>query len=214
LKTLKIPKETIIRISKYSRYLTEVDLTKISSTDIASGVSVSSAQVRKDLAYFGNFGSRGIGYDVKDLRRHLIKILGLGDIWNVSLVGLGNLGLALSKYQGFLERGFIITSMFDIDPSKIGMVVNEIEVFPTPQMEEVIRKKNTQIGVICVPVSVAQEIADVMVRAGVKAILNFAPVSLKVLSEVLLRNVDLVVNLELLAFNLRESELIDSFMCR
>lgn len=212
MKTLKIPKATIIRLSKYSRYLTEVarrGISNISSYDIASGVSVNSVQVRKDLAYFGNFGAKGIGYDVRDLSQHLIKILGLSKNWNVSLAGLGNLGLALCKYKGFRERGFIISSIFDIDPNKIGSEINGVEVFSMTQMEEVIQKENTHIGIICVPVSAAQEIANAMVRSGVKAILNFAPVSLKVPIGVFLRNVDLVVDLELLAFNLGESELIN-----
>lgn len=204
MKTLKIPEATIIRLSVYSRYLTEVDrkgIITISSGDIAEGVGVSPAQVRKDLAYFGEFGTRGVGYNVKDLRRHILKILGLSVDWSVALVGLGNLGLALSSYKGFRERGFIITSVFDTDPAKIGTMINGVEVMPVSRLEEVVKQNRTQIGIVCVPVFAAQETTDMLVRAGVQAILNFAPVVLNVPPEIELRNVDLAVNLEVLTFN-------------
>ena len=204
MKTLKIPEATIIRLSVYSRYLTEVDrkgIITISSGEIAEGVGVSPAQVRKDLAYFGEFGTRGVGYNVKDLRRHILKILGLSVDWNVTVVGLGNLGLALSMYKGFRERGFIITSLFDNDPKKVGTQVNGIEVMSVDRLEDVVRHNRTQIGIISVPSEVAQDIADLLVKAGVQAILNFAPVVLNVPPEIELRNVDLTVNLEVLTFN-------------
>lgn len=204
MKTLKIPEATIIRLSVYSRYLTEVDrkgIITISSGDIAEGVGVSPAQVRKDLAYFGEFGTRGVGYNVKDLHRHILKILGLAQDWSVTLVGLGNLGLALTTYKGFRERGFIITSIFDTDPKKIGTAINGVEVMAIERLEEVVAGNKTQIGIIAVPSVVAQEIADKLVDSGVKAILNFAPGVLNVPPEVELRNVDLAVNLEVLTFN-------------
>jgi redox-sensing transcriptional repressor len=205
VKTLKIPEATIMRLSVYSRYLTEIDrkgIITISSGDIAEGVGVSPAQVRKDLAYFGEFGIRGVGYNVKDLHRNILRILGLSNEWSVSLVGLGNLGLALSTYRGFRERGFIITSIFDNDPQKIGMFIDGIEVLPVDLIEEIVPQRHTQIGAITVPSSSAQTIADKLVKSGVKAILNFAPVVLNVPPEVELRNVDLAVNLEVLTFNL------------
>lgn len=204
MKTLKIPEATIIRLSVYSRHLTEVDrkgIITISSGEIAEGVGVSPAQVRKDLAYFGEFGTRGVGYNVKDLRRHILRILGLGQDWSVSLVGIGNLGLALSTYKGFRERGFIITSIFDNDPKKIGTTINGVEVTSIDQLEETASANKTQIGIIAAPSPFAQEIADKLVNSGVKAILNFAPVVLNVPPEVELRNVDLAVNLEVLTFN-------------
>jgi len=205
LKTLKIPEATIMRLSVYSRYLAEIDrkgIITISSGDIAEGVGVSPAQVRKDLAYFGEFGIRGVGYNVKDLHRNILRILGLSTEWSVSLVGLGNLGLALSTYRGFKERGFTITSIFDNDPQKIGMVIDGVEVMPVERIEEIVSQRHTQIGAITVPASSAQSIADKLVKSGVKAILNFAPVVLNVPPEVELRNVDLSVNLEVLTFNL------------
>lgn len=204
LKTLKIPEATIIRLSVYSRHLTEVDrkgVITISSGDIAEGVGVSPAQVRKDLAYFGEFGTRGVGYNVKDLHRHILKILGLSQDWSVTLVGIGNLGLALSTYKGFRERGFIITSIFDNDPKKIGTTINGVEVMSTDKLVDIVAANKTQIGIIAAPSPVAQEVADKLVGAGVKAILNFAPVVLNVPPEVELRNVDLAVNLEVLTFN-------------
>ncbi|MGI6451336.1 MAG: redox-sensing transcriptional repressor Rex [Desulfitobacteriia bacterium] len=205
MKTLKIPEATIMRLSVYSRYLTEVDrrgIITISSGDIAEGVGVSPAQVRKDLAYFGEFGIRGVGYNVKDLHRNILKILGLSSEWSVCLVGLGNLGLALTTYRGFRERGFVITSIFDNDPAKIGMVIDGVEVMPVEMIEEVVAERHTQIGAITVPAAAAQNIADKLVKANIKAILNFAPVVLNVPPEVELRNVDLSVNLEVLTFNL------------
>ncbi len=204
MKTLKIPEATIIRLSVYSRHLTEVDrkgIVTISSGDIAEGVGVSPAQVRKDLAYFGEFGTRGVGYNVKDLHRHILKILGLSQDWSVTLVGMGNLGLALTTYKGFRERGFIITSIFDSDPEKVGTVVNGVKVQHVDDIVEVAKANKTQIGIIAVPSPVAQEIADKLVSSGVQAILNFAPVVLNVPPEVELRNVDLAVNLEVLTFN-------------
>ena len=204
MKTLKIPEATIIRLSVYSRFLTEVDrkgIITISSRDIAEGVGVSPAQVRKDLAYFGEFGTRGVGYNVSDLRQHILRILGLSVDWSVCLVGAGNLGLALSSYQGFRERGFIITSIFDSDPQKVGTKINDVEVLPIEQLEEVVKQNRTQIGIVAVPVAAAQEVADRLVKAGVQAILNFAPGVLNVPPEIELRNVDLVVNLEVLTFN-------------
>ena len=204
MKTLKIPEATIIRLSVYSRHLTEVDRKGIittSSGDIAEGVGVSPAQVRKDLAYFGEFGTRGVGYNAKDLRQHILRILGLNVDWSVSLVGAGNLGLALSTYKGFRERGFYITSIFDSDPQKVGTMIGNVKVLPIEQLKEVAKQNGTQIGIVAVPAAAAQEIADQLIKARVQAILNFAPVVLNVPPEIELRNVDLAVNLEVLTFN-------------
>jgi redox-sensing transcriptional repressor len=187
LKTLKIPEATIVRLSVYSRYLTEVDRKGI--------ITISSGEI-----------AEGVGYNVKDLSKHILKILGLGEEWNVSLVGLGNLGLALSMYKGFRERGFNITSIFDNDPAKIGTLVNGIEVMPVEHLGEIVRKNHTQIGIISVSSEVAQDIATLLIKAGVQAILNFAPVVLNVPPEIELRNVDLTVNLEVLTFNLRSGK--------
>jgi redox-sensing transcriptional repressor len=203
LKTLKIPEATIMRLSVYSRYLAEIDrkgIITISSGDIAEGVGVSPAQVRKDLAYFGEFGIRGVGYNVKDLHRNILRILGLSTEWSVSLVGLGNLGLALSTYRGFKERGFTITSIFDNDPQKIGMVIDGVEVMPVERIEEIVSQRHPQIGAITVLPLQPKVLPTNWLKSGGKAILNFAPVVLNV-PRGRAPYVDLSVNLEVLTFN-------------
>lgn len=205
MKTLKIPEATITRLSVYSRYLATCDrrgIVTISSNEIAEGVGVSSAQVRKDLAYFGEFGTRGVGYNVKDLHHHIMKILGLNQKWPLVIVGAGNLGTALSMYGGFKERGFHVVGIFDDDPNKIGYKLNGVEVFPVNKLKEIASKEKAKIGVITVPAQAAQEVANQLIEAGVKALLNFAPIVLNVPPDIELRNVDLSVNLEILTFNL------------
>lgn len=205
MKTLKIPEATIVRLSVYSRFLTQVDrrgLITISSGEIAEGVGVSPAQVRKDLAYFGEFGTRGVGYNVKELHGHILKILGLNHQWPIIIVGAGNLGTALCMYGGFRERGFRIVGMFDNNPRKVGYRLNGVEVYHIDEIARVVQKEKVQIAIIAVPADNAQEVADRLVAADVKAILNFAPRVLSVPEDVEVRNVDLSVNLEILTFNL------------
>lgn len=194
-----------MRLSVYSRYLSQIDargVTTISSAEIADDVGVSPAQVRKDLAYFGEFGTRGVGYNVKDLNQHIIKILGLNTSWPVIIVGAGNLGTALSMYGGFRDRGFKIVGIFDNDEAKIGYKLNGIEVYPMERLAEVAAQKKAKIGIIAVPAAAAQEVADQLVAAKIKGILNFAPRVVNVPDTVEVRNVDLSVNLEILTFNL------------
>ncbi|MFZ7102304.1 MAG: redox-sensing transcriptional repressor Rex [Peptococcaceae bacterium] len=205
MKTLKIPEATIIRLSVYSRYLTQLDkrgVTNISSGEIAEGVGGSPAQVRKDLAYFGEFGTRGVGYNVKDLNQHIIKILGLNKNWQVIIIGAGNLGSALTQYKGFRERGFDVGAVFDNDINKVGLTLNGTPIYPISKIKEIVNEKNIDIGIIAVPSPFAQDVADTLVESGIKAILNFAPVVISVPEEVELRNVDLAVNLEILTFNM------------
>lgn len=204
MERLKIPESTIIRLSVYSRYLSELQrkgVITLSSSDIAKGVGVNPAQVRKDLAFFGEFGKKGVGYNLDELQMHILKILSLDADWNVALVGLGHLGLALSSYNGFRERGLYIRSIFDNDPKKIGTFINGVEVLPVERLVEVVKQNHTQIGIISVPADYAQEIADLLVQAGIQAILNFAPILLNVPPEVRLRNVDLAANLEFITYN-------------
>lgn len=205
MKTLRVPEATVTRLSVYSRFLERLDqngVTTVSSGEIAEGVGVSPAQVRKDLAYFGEFGTRGVGYNVKDLMRYTLKILGLDRQWALILVGAGNLGFALCTYKGFNMRGFSIVSVFDDDLTKIGKKINEMEVLPLEKMPEIIEKENVKIGIIAIPPNGAQEVADIMVKNNIQAILNFAPVALNVPDHVEVRNVDLSVKLEILTFNL------------
>lgn len=205
MKTLKIPEATVIRLSVYSRYLAQVDrrgITTISSGEIADGTGVSPAQVRKDLAYFGEFGTRGVGYNVKDLYWHIIKILGLNTTWSVIIIGAGNLGTALSMYGGFRERGFKVVGIFDNAPHKIGYRLNGVEVYPMERLKEIIEKEKAQIAIIAVPAEHAQEVADQLAKTSIQGILNFAPCVINVPERIELRNVDLSVNLELITFNL------------
>lgn len=204
MRTLKVPEGAIVRLSTYSRYLAEqcrVGNNTISSRDIAKGVGVKSVQVRKDLAYFGEFGTRGVGYNVTSLHKQILTILNLNVAWNIALVGYGNLGRALTLYKGFRERGFIFCHIFDNDSQKVGTKVNGIEVLPVERMEEVVEKNRIPIGIIATPADAAREIANSFVEAGVQSILNFAPIALNVPPQIEIRNVDLTVNLEVMTFN-------------
>ena len=163
MKTLRVPEATIIRLSVYSRYLEQLDrkgVVTISSVEIADGVGVSPAQVRKDLAYFGEFGTRGVGYNVRDLMHYTSKILGLNEPWPLVLVGAGNLGFALSTYKGFNNRGFSVVGIFDNDLTKIGKKIVDMEVSPPEKMPEIIARHKVKIGIIAVPAKAAQEVAD------------------------------------------------------
>lgn len=205
MKSLKIPEATIIRLSVYSRYLNQLDkkgVTTVSSGEIAEGVNGSSAQVRKDLAYFGEFGTRGVGYNVKDLDQQIIKILGLSNKWNVVIIGAGNLGSALTQYKGFQERGFRILAVFDNDINKVGLTIGGIPIYPISQLGGFIKSEKVQIGIVAVPAQYSQDVVDVLVESGIMAVLNFAPRVINVPDHIEIRNVDLAVNLEILTFNL------------
>lgn len=211
MKTLRVPEATITRISVYSRFLERLDrigVVTVSSGEIAHGVGVSPAQVRKDLAYFGEFGTRGVGYNVKDLMHYTLKILGLDEPWPLVLVGAGNLGYALCTYKGFNDRGFSIIGVFDNDLTKIGKKIIDLEVHPLEKLPEIVARHKVKIGIIAVPPRGAQEVAEMMVNNAIHGILNFAPVALSVPDNVEVRNVDLSVKLEILTFNLgmHESE--------
>ena len=208
MKELKIPEATVSRLSVYSRYLTEVEkqgIVSISSGEIAEGVGGTPAQVRKDLAYFGEFGTRGVGYNVKQLNQEIMNILGLTKRWNVILIGAGNLGSALSQYRGFRERGFQIIGVFDNDLNKVGLKLNGLPIYAINQMADFIEKNDVSIGIIAVPAEYAQDIADLLVDTNIKGILNFAPVVLTIPEDVEIRNVDLTVNLEVLKYNIEKN---------
>ncbi len=205
MKSTKIPEATISRLSVYSRFLTQIETTgvgRISSGEIAAATGGTPAQVRKDLAYFGEFGTRGVGYDVVELNKEICNILGIGKKWRVVLIGAGNLGSALTQYGGFKSRGFAIEAVFDNDLSKVGLRLNDTPVMAINRMHEYVRENNIDIAIIAVPGRYAQDIADLLVQSGIKGILNFAPVTLNIPEEVQVRNVDLAVNLEILSFNI------------
>ena len=205
MKVYKIPEATVMRLSIYSRYLLQMQekgIETISSGEIAVGVGVGSAQVRKDLAYFGEFGTRGVGYKVGELYGHLMKILGLDKTWDVIIIGAGKLGSALALYQGFNDRGFKVRAILDTNQNRIGDKLTDITIEPLEVMKERINQYNIKVGIITVPAQAAQAVTDKLIDAGVKAILNFSPAVLRVPAGVILRNVDLSVNLEVLSFNL------------
>lgn len=214
MKAFKIPEATITRLSVYARFLERLDqrgIVTVSSSDIAKGVGVSPAQVRKDLAYFGEFGTRGVGYNVRDLMHYIAKILGLTQTWPVVLVGAGNLGTALATYRRFRDRGFHIVGVFDNDLLKIGKRIQDLEVLPVDRIPEVVQQYGVKIGIIAVPLPAVQEVADMLVKAGVEALLTFGEVVVNVPEHIVVRNVDLTVKLEIITFNLVFREMHASF---
>lgn len=209
MKTLKIPEATILRLSVYSRFVNELEkngVTIVSSEEVAKGLKGSPAQVRKDLAYFGEFGTRGVGYNVKDLNNQLKKILGLTHQWNVVIVGAGNLGTALIHHKAFKERGFDIQAIFDNDPQKIGRKMGVLPIYDITEMLEYVKQAQVQIGIVAIPPAHAQEAVDLLVQGGIKAILNFAPCVISVPPNVELRSVDLTMNMEILTFNIESNK--------
>jgi redox-sensing transcriptional repressor len=204
----KIPEMTIRRLSVYTRCLLQLEedgVKTISSQELADRFSLNSAQVRKDLAYFGEFGVRGIGYYVSGLKAELQRILGLDREWAVALVGFGNLGSALFHYKGFARQGFRIAVVIDDDPAKIGREVDGVPIVPSRDMAREIKGRGVQIAIVAVPPEAAQTVTEQLVAAGIKAVLNFAPTRLRVGREVRLKNVDLSIELETLSFYLAKS---------
>jgi redox-sensing transcriptional repressor len=201
---------TTNRLSVYLRCLNELDaagLETISSQALAEQFHLNAAQIRKDLAYFGEFGVRGVGYYVKELRRHLRQILGLDKKLRVVIMGAGNLGLALADYPGFRQEGFEIAALFDAANEKIGHDSRTgVPIYDIKDLKRIGRKERLDIAMIAVPASHAQPVVDQVVAAGIKAILNFSPGALKVPQDVKLKSVDLTVSLESLSFYLAQGE--------
>ena len=201
----KIPEMTIRRLSVYTRCLLQLEedgVKTISSQELAERFSLNSAQVRKDLAYFGEFGVRGIGYYVSGLKAELQRILGLDREWAVALVGFGNLGSALFHYKGFGRQGFRIAVVIDDDPAKIGREIDAVPIVSSRDMAREIKARGIQIAIVAVPPEAAQTVTEQLVAAGIKAVLNFAPTRLRVTRDVRLKNVDLSIELETLSFYL------------
>ena len=201
---------TTNRLSIYLRCLTELEhagVETISSQGLAEQFHLNAAQIRKDLAYFGEFGVRGVGYYVKDLRRHLREILGLDRRLRVAIVGAGNLGLALADYPGFRQEGFEIVALFDTLNEKVGHLSRAgVPIHDIRQLKRIVRQEHVSIGVIAVPASAAQNVINIVVAAGIRAILNFSPGALTVPPDVKLKSVDLTVSLESLSFFLAREE--------
>jgi redox-sensing transcriptional repressor len=198
----RIPEATVTRLPLYLRVLAEAagHMDTISSDALAHRAGVNAAQVRKDLSYLGSYGTRGVGYDVEYLLRQINRRLGLDGEHRVAIVGAGNLGQALASYGGFPTRGFPVVATFDADPAKVGSRVGETVVQPTSAMVEVIRDKGVDIAAITTPASAAQAVADSLIEAGVRSILNFAPTTVVVPDHVALRQVDLGVEMQILTF--------------
>jgi redox-sensing transcriptional repressor len=201
----KISESAVRRLSLYLRFLQEADAAgtdTISSGELARRGGATSAQVRKDLSLFGSFGKRGTGYSVKELLREIRTILGLNRSWKVALVGAGKLGSALFSYRDFEARGFRICAVFDADPDKVGASWGGLTVRADEEMDRVLRDEEVDIAIVAVPADAAQGVVDRVVGAGVRSILNFAPVRLRVPNQVILRNVDVTLELEGLSFGL------------
>lgn len=199
----RIPRPTIKRLSLYLRELesqAEHGRQTISSKQLGEALGLTDAQVRKDLAFFGQFGHPGIGYKVSELIAQLRKILGTDRSWNAAIVGAGNIGRALMPYARFRRKGFEIVAVFDSNPSVIGSVIAGHKVRPMADLPTLVRERNILIGIVAVPAENAQDVADALINAGVKGILNFAPVRLDVRDAVSVMSVDFSLSLEQLAF--------------
>ncbi len=201
---------TASRLSVYLRCLNTLDaagLKTISSKALAEQFHLNAAQIRKDLAYFGEFGVRGVGYYVKELKRHLRAILGLDRTVRVAILGAGNLGLALADYPGFRQEGFAIVALYDTERSKIGRKSRGgVRIADISEFKKSVKRDHIDIAVVAVPADSAQTVVNAAVHAGVRAILNFSPGTLKVPPDVKLKNVDLTVSLESLSFFLARED--------
>ena len=201
----RISESTIHRLSLYYRALSLLEKENydtVSSKELAKREKLTPAQVRKDLSFFGTFGTRGLGYPVRELKHQISSILGIDRVWRVALVGVGNIGSALVTYKEFAKQGFQIVKLFDNDQRKIGSNHKGIIISDIANLETELRESNIEIVVLAVPATVAQYITDDVIRAGIKAILNFAPVNLKVPNDVYLRHENMSMELEYLSFAL------------
>jgi len=201
----KISDSTIRRLSKYYRsleFLVKKRTDTVSSDQLAEMDGITSAQVRKDLSFFGTFGKRGLGYNCNVLKNQIGEILGLNREWNVAIVGAGNVGRALADYGEFKKQGFKISLILDNDPQKIGSEIHGITVQDFNKVKDWIKAKKIDIAIIAVPVNAAQQAADVLVDSGIRAILNFAPISLKVSGNVQVKNENMAIEIESLSYYL------------
>jgi redox-sensing transcriptional repressor len=209
MKFAKIPMTTINRLSIYLRNLDELmgnDVEVISSERLAKQCGVNPAQIRKDLAYFGEFGVRGVGYRVKDLYSQIKEILGLNRPWNMALFGVGNLGSALIRHANFLKHGYRFVAAFDLDTEKIGKTLpNGLIIEHVDRFEEVVKERDVEMGIIAVPPASAQSVANQLILAGINGILNFSPVQIQVPDCCRVENVDFSIKLDNLAYHISSS---------
>ena len=203
----KISELTTNRMSVYLRCLNELAAQgekTVSSEKLAKQFHLNSAQIRKDLAYFGEFGVRGVGYYVDDLRDHLTKSLGLNTEQCVAIIGAGRLGTALADYYGLTQTNFSVAALFDSDEKKIGKKVGDLEIFDIKDFARIAKKDNIDVAVIAVPAAFAQSVLEMVTKAGIKAVMNFAPIPLWVEGDVKMKTVDLTISLESLSYFLAQ----------
>lgn len=203
-----VPDVIVSRLPVYLRALEFLKLDGVlntSSQELGGKVSISAAQIRKDLSQFGEFGKQGTGYNVEELIEHLQKILKIGQLWEVMVIGMGDMGHALVRYNGFLNRGFRISDCFDNDPSKIGNTIGEYVIKDISTLAETENAKDKMV-MLCVPAKAAQQVTSKLVEIGVKAILNYAPVHLSVPAEVKVQYIDPVIGLQRMAYYLNQKE--------
>ncbi len=207
MKTEKISELTTNRLSIYLRCLNEMSsegIKTVSSDKLAKRFHLNSAQIRKDLACFGEFGVRGVGYYVDDLRNQITTILGLDKNHRVAIIGAGRLGMALADYYGFRQTNFDVAALFDTDSAKIGKSVGELKVFDIRDFKKIIKRFDIDVAVIAVPAQFAQKVLESVEKAGIKAIMNFAPTPLKVDKSIKLKTIDLTISLESLSYFLAQ----------
>ena len=204
----RIPQSTVRRLSHYLRSLEDLEIEggqTVSSEELATRGHTTAAQVRKDLSHFGSFGKRGLGYPIDELRGRLQHILGVDRCWRVALIGAGRIGSALFEYPDFKTRGYDCVAVVDSDPEKIGRIWGELTIRSSDDLESAVRDQEVELVILAVPAAPAQELADRAVSAGVKGILNFAPVRLKVPPDVHVEDVSLVMELEALSFAITQA---------
>ncbi len=204
--TLEIPEVVINRLPVYARALAELAAageTVVSSQALGEALDVTPAQIRKDLSYFGRFGKQGRGYNVNGLLSKLREILGLDRQWSVCVVGVGRLGQAIVEYGGFEPQGFQIVGAFDADPNRIGTNVGRLTVQDMSGLDEFLRTQRVDIGVVAVPASAAQEVVDALVKLGIRAILNYAPMNAHVPRDVTIRQIDPVIAMQSMTFYIK-----------
>lgn len=207
LKKKNISLAVIRRLPRYLRYVEDLlnhDVMRISSSELSQRMGYTASQVRQDFNNFGGFGQQGYGYSTQVLYENLVKILGLDRNFKMVIVGVGNLGQALANYANFYKKGFRLIGLFDIDPQKIGKAIRNIKIEHIDKLKDFIKKNDVDIGVLCVPADVAQEVADIMVEGGIKGIWNFTAKEIEVKGEVVVENVHLIDSLMVLSYKLNE----------
>jgi redox-sensing transcriptional repressor len=192
------------------RYLLQEGRPSVSSQELGQRLNITAAQIRKDLSYFGEFGKQGIGYDVEELLNQIEHILGLTQDWPVALVGVGHLGQAVARYEGFRSKGIRIVALFDNDPDKVGEEMSGLNIMPDERMADVVREQAIKMAIIAVPATRAQEVADLLIESGVRAILSYAPIILQVPDGIWVRYIDPITAMHSMTYYLaRESNGIE-----